>query len=82
MTEKPTAIILPSWNPDEPRFIVETCEYPIAEDREFRNNNYRFSLYSVDILPEVADDNNPLRRIIYSKIELGLPKCFKKVFFT
>ena len=49
---------------------------------KFRNNNYRFTLYSVDILPEVADDNNPLRRIIYSKIELGLPKCFKKVFFT
>ena len=49
---------------------------------KFRNNNYRFTLYSVDILPEVADDNNPLRRIIYSKIELGLPKCFKKVFYT
>ena len=41
MSEKPTAIILPSWNPDEPRFIVETCEYPIAEDREFRNKHFR-----------------------------------------
>ena len=49
---------------------------------KFRNNNYRFTLYSVDILPEVADDNNPLRRIIYSKIELCLPKCFKKLFYT
>lgn len=61
MTEKPTAIILPSWNPDEPRFIVETCEYPIAEDREFRNNtcvyNQRLKIaYSVEEIVEVLNN--------------------------
>ena len=61
MSEKPTAIILPSWNPDEPRFIVETCEYPIAEDREFRNNtcvyNQRLKIaYSVEEIVEVLNN--------------------------
>lgn len=61
MTEKRTAIILPSWNPDEPRFIVENCEYHIAEDREFRNNtcvyNQRLGFaYSVEEIVEVLNN--------------------------
>ena len=60
MTEKPSAIILPIWNPDEPRFIVETCEHRIAEDREFRNNtcvyNQRLGFaYNVNEIVEVLN---------------------------
>lgn len=80
MSEKRTAIILPSWNPDEPRFIVETCEHRIAEDREFRNNtcvyNQRLGFaYSVEEIVEVLnnmgdkidnlkDDKNQLHKVI------------------
>ena len=61
MSEKLTAIILPSWNPDEPRFIVENCEHRIAEDREFRNNtcvyNQRLGFaYSVSEIVEVLNN--------------------------
>lgn len=61
MTKKPTAIILPSWNPDEPRFVVETCEYRIAEDRKFMNNTCVFNqrlgfAYSVKEIVEVLNN--------------------------
>ena len=61
MSEKPTAIILPSWNPDEPRFIVKNCEYNIAEDKEFRNNTCVFNqrlgfAYSVEEIVEVLNN--------------------------
>ena len=36
---------------------------------KFRYDNYKFTLFSINILPEVSDDNYPLMRIIYSKIE-------------
>lgn len=60
MSEKPSMIILPSWNPDEPRFIVKNCEHRIAEDREFRNNtcvyNQRLGFaYSVSEIVEVLN---------------------------
>lgn len=61
MDEKPIAIILPSWNPNEPRFVVETCDYRIAEDREFRNNTCVFNqrlgfAYSVEEIVEVLNN--------------------------
>ena len=49
---------------------------------KFRYDNYKFTLFSINILPEVSDDNYPLMRIIYSKIEIYLPKCFKKTFWA
>ena len=95
MSEKPTAIILPSWNPDEPRFIVETCEYPIAEDREFRNNtcvyNQRLKIaYSVEEIVEVLnnmgdkiddlkDDNEQLHKKI-TELHKELAICHSKMF--
>ena len=49
---------------------------------KFRYDNYKFTLFSINILPELSDDNYPLMRIIYSKIEIYLPKCFKKTFWA
>ena len=81
MSEKLTAIILPSWNPDEPRFIVETCEHRIAEDREFRNNtcvyNQRLKIaYNVEEIVEVL--NNMGDKIDKLEEENGSLKKFIK----
>ena len=35
--DKPIAIILPNWNPNEPRFIVEDAHDELADDRAFKN---------------------------------------------
>lgn len=58
--EKPIAIILPSWNPDEPRFIVEDCP-KCGDDRQFKNGkcvyNQRLGFaYSVDEIVEVLNN--------------------------
>lgn len=54
-------VVLPSWNPNEPRFIIENCEDRIAENREFRNNtcvyNQRLGFaYSVEEIVEVLNN--------------------------
>ena len=43
---------------------------------------HKFTLFSIEILPEIANDNYPLRRQIYNVIETYLPKSFKKSFFA
>lgn len=69
MTEKPIGIVLPSWNPDEPRFIVKTCKY-CSDDRQFKNSKCVFNqrlgfAYSVDEIVEVlntlGDENDQLK---------------------
>ena len=62
MTEKPVMITLPSWNPDEPRFIVKECE-ECSDDRAFKNNkcvyNQRLGFaYSVDEIVEVLNNED------------------------
>lgn len=70
MTEKPIGIVLPSWNPDEPRFIVETCKQ-CSDDRQFKNSKCVFNqrlgfAYSVDEIVEVlnalGDENEQLKQ--------------------
>lgn len=61
--EKPIAIVLPSWDPDEPRFIVTECPL-CGEDRAFKNNkcvyNQRLGFcYSVDEIVEVLNNTEP-----------------------
>ena len=54
MTEKPVAIVLPTWDPDEPRFVVMDCPN-CSDDRQFKNNKCVFNqrlgfAYSVEEL--------------------------------
>lgn len=74
MTEKPIAVMLPSWDPDEPRFIVTECEQ-CSDDRKFANGmcvyNQRLGFaYSVDETVEVLnalgsslEDKTVIRRL-------------------
>ena len=62
MTEKPVMMILPTWDPDEPRFIVKECPQ-CSDDRVFKNNkcvyNQRLGFaYSVDEIVEVLNNEN------------------------
>lgn len=62
MTEKPVMRILPRWDPDEPRFVVEECE-KCSDDRAFKNNkcvyNQRLGFaYSVDEIVEVLNNKD------------------------
>lgn len=57
--EKPTLVILPSWNPNDPVFVKEECQR-CGEDRQFKNGevvyNQRLGLaYSVDDIVEVLN---------------------------
>ena len=49
---------------------------------KFKSDNFKFILFSIEILPEIADDNYTLLRNIYSKINAFLPPCFKKVVWA
>lgn len=58
--DKPVAVVLPSWNPDEPRFIVTECP-KCGDDRKFINGkcvyNQRLGFcYSVDEIVEVLNN--------------------------
>lgn len=37
MSEKPIGIVLPSWNPNEPRYIVADATEHLSDDRKFVN---------------------------------------------
>lgn len=57
--EKPTLIIVPSWDPNEPVFIKKECPQ-CGEDRQFQTGevvfNQRLGLaYSVDEIVEVLN---------------------------
>lgn len=59
--KKPTMIVFPTWNPNEPRFIVEQCHKGVAEDRQFQNNtcvyNQRLGIaYSADEITWALND--------------------------
>ena len=49
---------------------------------KFNDPFHKFSLFSIDISPEIAEDNSLLRRqICKSIVLLNLPKSFKKIFW-
>ena len=83
MSEKPVMIILPSWNPDDPRFVVEECPR-CSDDRVYKNDkcvyNQRLGFaYSVDELVEVLNNTesedklNVLNDLIDDKLSIGEP---------
>jgi aubergine-like protein len=49
---------------------------------EYVDSIHKMFLYSIEILPTIADDNYPLKRVIYQRIESQLPPEFKKVIFA
>lgn len=62
MSEKPVMRILPRWDPDEPRFVVEECE-KCSDDRQFKNGKVVFNqrlgfAYSVDEIVEVLNNKD------------------------
>ena len=62
MTDKPIGIVLPTWNPDEPRFVVMDCPQ-CSDDRQFKNGrcvyNQRLGFaYSVEEIVEVLNATN------------------------
>ena len=68
--DKPIAIILPNWNLNEPRFIVEDAHDGLADDRAFKNGkcvyNQRLGIvytveYVVDALNELGDEIDKLK---------------------
>lgn len=70
MTEKPVGIVIPTWNPNEPRFIVEDAHDGLADDRAFKNGkcvyNQRLGVvytveYVVDALNELGDEIDKLK---------------------
>ena len=61
MCEKPVGIVLPTWDPDEPRFIVADAHDKIADDRAFRNGKCVFNqrlgiVYSVEEIVEILNN--------------------------
>ena len=48
----------------------------------FVDESHKFTLYNVDILPEIATDNFPLKRLIHESIGQKLPSSFKKYFWA
>ena len=48
----------------------------------FIDEYHKFTLYHVDILPEIAADNFPLKRLIHEKLDSKLPWSFKKFFWV
>ena len=70
---------MPQKNP-ELRNIYQRIKNEISTNLfeiKFRNNNFRFTLFNITILPEIAEDNYPLIRLLHSKIDIYLPECFK-----
>ena len=43
---------------------------------------HKFTLFSLEILPEIANDNFILKKQIYFNIETNLPKSFKKLIWA
>lgn len=89
--DKPVAIVLPNWDPNEPRFVVEEC-LKCSDDRQFKNGrcvyNQRLGFcYSVDEIVEVlnntqAEDTlNILKENINEKLEFAehLQKPFHRM---
>ena len=48
---------------------------------KFIDQYHKLTLFKIEILPLIDNDNFILRRQIYNYIELALPKSFKKSFF-
>lgn len=67
MSKKPVAVVLPSWDPNEPRFITTECP-ECSDDRQFKNGkcvyNQRLGFcYSVNEIVEVLNNEKELNEL-------------------
>lgn len=67
MSKKPVAVVLPSWDPNEPRFITMECK-ECSDDRQFKNGkcvyNQRLGFcYSVNEIVEVLNNEKELNEL-------------------
>ena len=67
MSDKPVGIVVASWNPNEPRFIVKESNEGIADERGFKNGKCVFNqrlgfAYSVDEIVEVLNNYEELEK--------------------
>ena len=56
---------------------VITNLFPIV----YIDSSHKLYNYSIEILPSISDDNFPLKRVIYNKLETELPQEFRKMIF-
>ena len=57
--------------------LVITNLFPL----EYLSQFHKMYNYSIEILPTISDDNFPLKRVIYNKLETELPSGFRKIIF-
>ena len=57
--------------------LVITNLFPL----EYLSQFHKLYNYSIEILPTISDDNFPLKRVIYNKLETELPSGFRKIIF-
>lgn len=67
MSKKPVAVVLPSWDSNEPRFITMECK-ECSDDRQFKNGkcvyNQRLGFcYSVNEIVEVLNNEKELNEL-------------------
>ena len=60
------------------RILITTNLYELKFIEEF----HKFNLFSLEFLPEIANDNFILKKQIYLNIETDLPKSFKKIIWA
>ena len=63
---------------NEPQVSIISNLFPI----EYTDSIHKIFLYSIEILPTISDDNFPLKRVVFQKIEDLLPEEFKKNIFA
>ena len=71
---------IPKRNPHLRKDIqasVITNLFPIV----YIDSSHKLYNYSIEILPSISDDNFPLKRVIYNKLETELPQEFRKMIF-
>lgn len=73
MSDKPIGIVVASWNPNEPRFVVADATESLSDNRKFVNGkcveNQRLKIvYSVEDIVEVLNDYEEFEKE-YKKLE-------------
>ena len=63
---------------NDPKVSIISNLFPI----EYIDSIHTISIYSIEFLPTISDDNYPLKRIIQQHLESLLPEEFKKTFFA
>ena len=63
---------------NDPKVSLITNLFPI----QYIDSIHKIFLYSIEISPQIPDDNSILKRSIYHRVESLLPEEFKKIIFS